>query len=68
MKQLEHVGKKLALYLRLFPDKIGASDLDRKMTFCFGTVAPVALPMRSPALVLAKGGQVCVALPADAER
>jgi fatty-acyl-CoA synthase len=33
MIQLAHVGEMLALHARLFPDKIGASDLDRKMTF-----------------------------------
>src|SRR5262252_2648951 len=33
MSHLAHVGEMLAMHARLFSDKIGASDLDRKMTF-----------------------------------
>lgn len=33
MGQLAHVGDMLAHYAQLFPDKVGAGDLEREMTF-----------------------------------
>jgi acyl-CoA synthetase (AMP-forming)/AMP-acid ligase II len=60
MKHLAHVGEMLTLYARLFPDKIGASDLDRKMTFCLWHGRACRLANAFAGMGLGKGDRVCV--------
>ena len=33
MSHLAHVGDALAMHARMYPDKVGARDLEREMTF-----------------------------------
>ena len=60
MIQLAHVGEMLALHARLFPDKIGASDLDRKMTFRLWHSRACRLANAFAGIGLSKGDRVCV--------
>jgi acyl-CoA synthetase (AMP-forming)/AMP-acid ligase II len=60
MTQLAHVGDMLALYARLFPDKIGAGDLDRKMTFRLWHSRACRLANAFAGIGLGKGDRVCV--------
>jgi fatty-acyl-CoA synthase len=60
MIQLAHVGEMLALHARLFPDKIGASDLDRKMTFRLWHSRACRLANAFAGIGLGKGDRVCV--------
>ena len=60
MNQFAHVGDALAIYARFFPDKIGARDLDRAMTFraWYGRACRLANALLGIGLV--KGDRVCV--------
>jgi len=60
MSVLAHVGDVLATYARHFPDKIGAADLDRRMTFrqWYGRACRLANALIG--LGLGKGDRVCV--------
>jgi fatty-acyl-CoA synthase len=60
MIQLAHVGEMLALHARLFPDKIGASDLERKMTFRLWHSRACRLANAFAGIGLGKGDRVCV--------
>ena len=60
MIQLAHVGEMLALHARLFPGKIGASDLDRKMTFRLWHSRACRLANSFVCIGLGKGDRVCV--------
>jgi fatty-acyl-CoA synthase len=60
MIRLAHVGEMLALHARLFPDKIGASDLDRKMTFRLWHSRACRLANAFAGIGLGKGDRVCV--------
>ena len=60
MTQLAHVGEMLAIYARLFPGKIGASDLDRKMTFRLWHSRACRLANAFAGIGLGKGDRVCV--------
>ena len=60
MTDVAHVGEMLALYARLCPDKIGAADLDRKMTFRLWHARACRLANAFAGLGLGKGDRVCV--------
>jgi fatty-acyl-CoA synthase len=60
MIQLAHVGEMLALHARLFPDKIGASDLDRKMTFRLWHSRACRLANAFAGIGLGEGDRICV--------
>ena len=60
MGQLAHVGDTLALHAQLFPDKIGAGDLERKMTFRLWYSRACRLANALIGIGLGKGDRVCV--------
>lgn len=60
MNQLANVGDALRLYAGIFPDKIGARDLDRAMTFCQWRDRSARLSNALLGLGLEKGDRVCV--------
>jgi fatty-acyl-CoA synthase len=60
MSELAHVGDLLALHARLFPDKIGARDLDRSMTFRVWHARACRLANALLGIGLKKGDRVCV--------
>jgi hypothetical protein len=62
MTRLAHVGEVLALYARVVPDKIGASDLERKMTFRLWHSRACRLANAFAGIGLRKGDRVCEAL------
>src|SRR5215470_13323954 len=60
MGGLAHVGDALALYAELFPEKIGARDLDRKMTFRLWYSRACRLANAFGGIGLNKCDRVCV--------
>jgi fatty-acyl-CoA synthase len=60
MSQLAHMGEMLATYARLCPDKIGAGDLDRKLTFQLWHRRACRLANALAGIGLGKGDRVCV--------
>ena len=60
MTRLINVGETLALHARLFPDKIGAGDLERKMTFRLWHSRACRLANALAGIGLSKGDRVCV--------
>lgn len=60
MTQLAHAGEMLALYARLYPDRIGAGDLDRRMTFRLWYSRACRLANVFAGIGLAKGDRICV--------
>jgi acyl-CoA synthetase (AMP-forming)/AMP-acid ligase II len=60
MNSLAHIGEALAIHARLFPDKIGARDLDRAMTFREWHRRSCRLANALLGLGLAKGDRLCV--------
>jgi acyl-CoA synthetase (AMP-forming)/AMP-acid ligase II len=60
MTQLAHVGEMLAIYARHYPEKIGAADLQRKMTFRLWHSRACRLANVFAGLGLCKGDRVCV--------
>jgi len=60
MIELANVGEALAQHARLFPDKIGARDLERAMTFRLWHQRACRLANALVGLGLAKGDRVCV--------
>ena len=60
MNQLANVGDALRLYAGIFPDKIGARDLDRAMTFRQWRDRSARLANALLGLGLKKGDRVCV--------
>ncbi len=60
MNQLANVGDALRLYARIFPEKIGARDLDRTMTFRQWRDRSAKLANALLGLGLRKGDRVCV--------
>jgi acyl-CoA synthetase (AMP-forming)/AMP-acid ligase II len=60
MSNLAHAGEVLALNARLFPEKIGARDLARAMTFRAWNERACRLANALLGLGLAKGDRVCV--------
>lgn len=60
MSRLAGVGEMLALHARLFPDKIGAADLEKSMTFRLWFARACRLANALTGIGLAKGDRVCV--------
>jgi acyl-CoA synthetase (AMP-forming)/AMP-acid ligase II len=60
VSQLAHAGDALALYARVLPDKIGARDLEREMTFRVWYARSCRLANALIGIGLAKGDRVCV--------
>lgn len=60
MGQLAHVGEMLAIHARLFPDKIGAGDLERTITFRLWYSRACRLANALTGIGLTKGDRVCV--------
>src|SRR6516225_9604378 len=60
MRQLPHAGEVLRCYARILPDKIGASDLDRAMTFRDWNARSCRLANALLGSGLAKGDRVAV--------
>jgi fatty-acyl-CoA synthase len=60
MTQLAHLGEMLATFARLFPEKVGASDLERKMTFRHWHSRACRLANAFAGMGLGKGDRVCV--------
>ncbi len=60
MSGLAHVGDVLALHARLYPDKIGARDLERAMTFREWHARSCRLANALIGIGLTKGDRVCV--------
>jgi fatty-acyl-CoA synthase len=60
MDGLANVGDVLAMHARLFPEKIGARDLDRAMTFRQWNERACRLANALTGIGLAKGDRVCV--------
>ncbi len=60
ISQLAHAGDVLALYARINPNKIGARDLEREMTFRIWYVRACRLANALIGIGLGKGDRVCV--------
>jgi fatty-acyl-CoA synthase len=60
MNDLAHVGDVLAMYGRLCPDKIGARDLERSMTFRLWYQRACRLANALIGIGLRKGDRVCI--------
>ena len=60
MSHLAHAGDVLAMHARLYPDKIGARDLDRQMTFRTWHARTCRLANALLGIGLAKGDRVCI--------
>jgi fatty-acyl-CoA synthase len=60
MNSLAHIGEALALHARTFPDKTGARDLERTMTFREWHARACRLANALLGLGLRKGDRVCV--------
>ncbi len=60
MSQLAHAGDVLAMHARLFPDKIGARDLEREMTFRLWHSRSCRLANALLGIGLSKGDRVCI--------
>jgi fatty-acyl-CoA synthase len=60
MSELAHVGDVLAMHARLYPDKVGARDLDRAMTFRLWHSRSCRLANALLGIGLSKGDRVCV--------
>ena len=60
MTRLANVGEMLALHAGLFPEKIGAADLDRKMTFTLWHRRACQLANALLGIGLRQGDRVCV--------
>ena len=60
MSELAHVGDVLAMHARHYPDKVGARDLDRAMTFRLWHSRSCRLANALLGIGLTKGDRVCV--------
>jgi fatty-acyl-CoA synthase len=60
MSEVAHLGDALGMYARLFPDKVGARDLERSMTFRVWRARACRLANALLGIGLAKGDRVCV--------
>jgi len=60
MGALAHLGEALALHAELFPEKIGAGDLERKMTFRLWYTRACRLANALGGIGLNRGDRVCV--------
>ena len=60
MSHLAHVGDVLGMFARMYPDKIGARDLERQMTFAAWHARACRLANALNGIGLGKGDRVCV--------
>ncbi len=60
MSHLAHAGDVLAMHARLYPDTIGARDLDRQMTFDAWHARACRLANALIGIGLAEGDRVCI--------
>jgi fatty-acyl-CoA synthase len=60
MSQLAHIGDVLGMYSRMFPDKIGARDLERAMTFREWNNRSCRLANALAGIGLSKGDRICI--------
>src|SRR5215471_18484443 len=60
MSPLAHIGDALGYYARLFPDQVGARDLERAMTFRLWNERARRLANALSGIGLDKGDRVCV--------
>jgi fatty-acyl-CoA synthase len=60
VRQLAQVGDLMAMYARVYPDKIGARDLEREMTFRVWYVRACRLANALRGIGLDKGDRLCV--------
>lgn len=60
MTEVAHLGDTLGMYARLFPDKVGARDLERSMTFRTWHARACRLANALLGIGLVKGDRVCV--------
>jgi acyl-CoA synthetase (AMP-forming)/AMP-acid ligase II len=60
MSRLAHIGDVLGMHARLFPDKVGARDLERAMTFRLWNERSCRLGNALIGLGLAQGDRVCI--------
>ena len=60
MTQLAHIGDMLAAQARLFPERIGASDLERKLTFRLWYRRACRLANALNGIGLTKGDRICI--------
>src|SRR5262245_57886517 len=60
MTELAHVGDILAMHARLHPDRIGARDLEREMSFRTWNVRATRLANALLGIGLSKGDRICV--------
>ncbi len=60
MSQPAHVGDVLGMYARIFPDKVGARDLERAMTFRAWNNRSCRLANALAGIGLSKGDRICI--------
>jgi fatty-acyl-CoA synthase len=60
MGHLAHIGDVLGMYARMFPDKVGARDLERAMTFQTWNARACRLANALSGIGLSQGDRVCV--------
>ena len=60
MSHLAHVGDVLAMHARMFPDKVGARDLERAMTFREWNNRSCRLANALIGIGLSKGDRICI--------
>jgi fatty-acyl-CoA synthase len=60
MTELAHVGDVLAMHARLHPDRIGARDLEREMSFRTWNARATRLANALLGIGLSKGDRICV--------
>ncbi len=60
MSHLAHVGDVLAMHARMFPDKVGARDLERAMTFREWNDRSCRLANALIGIGLSKGDRICI--------
>jgi fatty-acyl-CoA synthase len=60
MSALPHIGEVVAMHARTFPQQIGASDLNRSLTFLEWNRRACRLANALLGIGLAKGDRVCI--------
>jgi fatty-acyl-CoA synthase len=60
MNHLAHIGDVLAMHARMFPDKVGARDLERAMTFREWNNRSCRLANALIGVGLSKGDRICI--------
>ena len=60
MSQVAHLGEVLGTYARIFPEKVGARDLEREMTFRTWNERSKRLANALVGMGLSKGDRICI--------